>query len=238
MRKIRTIIVEDEPIIAADLQNQLHKIGYEVAAIFEDGESLIHYLKNSEPIDLILMDIQLEGKMDGVETAKAINTEHNIPIIYITSNTDAVSFQRAKLTRPSAFLSKPFRIRDIISAIELALETPKPAALDKLEFMNDRIFLKTKNSMDKVMYDNILYVEANGSYSKIYTTDRDYVISQSLTKTEKSLQWESIVRVHRSFLVNLQKVDRITEGYLLSPDFRVPMSKSYQEEVLQMFVKI
>ena len=239
MERIKTILVEDEPIIAADLKNQLEKLGYEVEGIFEDAESIIQSLENFEYApDILLMDIQLEGDMDGIQAASIINEKFKIPIIFITSNTDANSFQRAKLTYPSAFLSKPFRIKDITNAMELALEKPNQSVDKNLEFLSDRIFLKSKNSLDRVMYEHILYVEADGAYTKIVTKDRTHVISQSLSKTEQSLNWKSIVRVHRSFLVNLSHVDRITEGYLLSTDFKVPMSRSYNEDVMKLFVKL
>ncbi|MEE9372405.1 MAG: response regulator [Saprospiraceae bacterium] len=238
MSNISTIIVEDEPIIAADLENQLKKLGFEVYAIFEDGNDVIDYLKNSMHPDVLLMDIQLEGELDGIETAMIVNKKFQLPIIFITSNTDSTSFRRAKLTHPSAFLSKPFRIKDITNAIELALESPIATPSHDIEFMADRVFIKSKDSLDRVMYDSILYVEAEGAYTKIVTKERDFIICQTLGKTEERLWVSHISKVHRSFLVNLKQVTQITDGYLIGSNFKVPMSKTYKEDILKLFKRI
>ena len=120
MSKIKILIVEDEPIIAADLRNQLNKLDYLVSSILESGEEAIDFVREKQP-DVILMDIQLAGEMDGIEAAMEISKSHSIPIIFLTSNVDPTTFKRAQSANPNSFLSKPFRITDLIHSIELAL---------------------------------------------------------------------------------------------------------------------
>ncbi len=122
MKKIRVLIVEDEPIIAADLEDRLIAMGYEVADQCSSGEEALRLLQR-ENADLILMDIQLDGALDGIETAQKILEKNLLPIIYLTSNTDDATFARAKSTHPAAFLTKPFRGKDLQHAIELAITT-------------------------------------------------------------------------------------------------------------------
>ena len=120
MKKIRVLIVGDEPIIAADLEDRLAEMGYEVAQQCASGEEALLFLVK-ENIDLVLMDIQLEGEWDGIQTAQMILEKRLIPIIYLTSNADDATFERAKETQPAAVLSKPFRGKDLKHAIELAI---------------------------------------------------------------------------------------------------------------------
>ncbi|MFT4567475.1 MAG: DNA-binding LytR/AlgR family response regulator [Saprospiraceae bacterium] len=234
---ISVLIVEDEPIIAADLSNQLTKVGITVLDTFDDGESALEFLKTEIP-DIIIMDIQLYGDLDGIDVANQVNTKYTIPIIFLTSNTDDRTFKRAKLTYPHAFLSKPFRIKDILRAIELALEEVEEEEDKKLEILSDRIFIRNKDSLEKVLFKNISYIKADGAYTKIYTEDKEFILSQTLTKIEKKIAAPNFLRVHRSHIVNINNVDRITESYLYIKKEKIPLSRGHREELLRVFKTI
>ena len=96
---IKILIVEDEMIIGAKISMLLSDLGYEIAGIIPTGEKAISQIRNNRP-DMILMDIQLKGKLDGIETARIIQESDDIPIIYLTANADDSHFNRAKSTRP------------------------------------------------------------------------------------------------------------------------------------------
>jgi CheY-like chemotaxis protein len=115
------LIVEDERIIAMDLKFKLSRLGLCVTAAVPSGEKALDFLSESRP-DLILMDIMLEGQLDGVETTRQIATKYKgIPIIYVTAFTDAATYKRAMETRPHAFLSKPVDMEDLHAAIKTAI---------------------------------------------------------------------------------------------------------------------
>ena len=221
MQDIKVVIVEDEPIIAADLASQLRKQGLNVMETFEDGEGVLEFLKNEEP-DLILMDIQLYGDLDGIDVANQINVKYHIPIIFLTSNTDEGTFKRAKLTYPHAFLSKPFRIKDIMHAITLALESNEEE--NDLEFLTDRIFIRHKDSLEKVLFSNIFFIKADGAYTKIATAEKEYIVSQTLKRIEEKIATPNLLRVHRSYIVNIHNIDRISEGYVHIGNEKIPVS--------------
>src|SRR5512142_108284 len=104
-RKPSVLIVEDERIIAMDLKFKLSRLGLCVEAAVPSGEQALDFLSQTRP-DLILMDIMLEGQLDGVETTRMIASKHSgIPVIYVTAFTDAATYKRAMETRPHAFLS-------------------------------------------------------------------------------------------------------------------------------------
>ncbi|MCG2736691.1 MAG: response regulator [Candidatus Methanoperedenaceae archaeon] len=114
------LVVEDEIIIAEDIQRKLKKMGYDVTAIVSSGEEAIKKVKENIP-DLILMDIVIYGEMDGIETAGQINSLFDIPVVYLTAYADEKTIERAKVTEPFGYLIKPFKERELQITIEIAL---------------------------------------------------------------------------------------------------------------------
>jgi two-component system, response regulator PdtaR len=121
MAKARILIVEDECIIAIDLQNSLESLGYDVPAVAASGEEAIRLAAEFQP-DLMLMDIVLEGKMDGVEAMERIHDTSDIPVIYLTAYADDKTRRRAEATRPIGYICKPFDERVLMTTIEFALQ--------------------------------------------------------------------------------------------------------------------
>ena len=118
--KIRILIVEDEGLVAEDLKETLNEIGYEVPGIADTGEGAIALAAEHQP-DLILMDINLSGDMDGITAGGEIRSRWGIPIIYVTAFATQAIIDRAKKTVPSGYILKPFNERQIQTAIEIAL---------------------------------------------------------------------------------------------------------------------
>lgn len=246
MEKIRVLIVEDEPIIAADLEDRLIEMGYEVAWHCGSGEDALLYMAQ-ENVDLVLMDIQLEGKLDGIQTAQKILETRPIPIIYLTSNADDATFDRAKKTQPAAFLTKPFRGKDLKHAIELAISravptTSAPAASAEnapAYLFNDRLFIKVKDRMIRIFLADILWLEADDYYCKLVTKDKEYLITQTLKQMGGSLSGiPEFMRVHRSFIVNLSHVEEIGDLFVLIRKKQIPLNKSSKDEITARLQKI
>lgn len=124
MHTYKILIVEDEIVVAEDIKAILEEFGYQVLAIADSGELAIQELANNLP-DLVLMDIQLKGEMDGVETANVIWNTLKIPVLYLTANSDINTIERAKNTEPFGYITKPFRERELHTAIEIALHRYK-----------------------------------------------------------------------------------------------------------------
>ncbi|MCZ3365699.1 MULTISPECIES: response regulator [Methanobacterium] len=117
---VNILIVEDESIVALDIQDKVERLGYGVLAVVSSGEKAIEEVKKSQP-DLVLMDIVLKGEIDGIETAERIREHFNIPIIYLTAHSDNQTLNRAKITGPFGYLVKPFVDSELRSAIEEVL---------------------------------------------------------------------------------------------------------------------
>jgi len=120
MSRTTVLIVEDEAIVAADLAGKLQGLGYQVAGVTAHGQEAVALACRLRP-HFVLMDISLEGPIDGIEAAEAIRRDHDVPIIYLTAHSDAATLARAKLTGPFGYILKPFEERELATQIELAL---------------------------------------------------------------------------------------------------------------------
>ena len=247
---IKILIVEDEMVIAANISLQLSELGYEVTGILPRGEEAISHIKIEKP-DIILLDIRLKGKLDGIETAQTIQKQFNIPIIYLTANADEAHFNRAKETHPHAFISKPFKKLDLQRAIELTVDRisfEKKSATTENEnniassatignatdfILNDRIFVRHNEKMLKIDIKDILYIEADRNYSRIFSQGREYLLVMTLKDIDEKLPQHHFLRIHRSYIINLSQIDEVAGTHVVISKKAIPMSKAMRTELLK-----
>ena len=236
---IKILIVEDEMIIAANTSLQLTNLGYEVSGIVSRGEDALLHIKENLP-DIVLLDIQLKGELDGIETAHQMQKDFNIPIIYLTSNVDEAHFERAKRTNPSAFISKPFKKLDLQHAIELTanriiedeIKASKFKVRDNKFVLGDRIFVRHNDRIVKIIIADILYIEADRNYCRIHSKGKIFLLVATLKDIEKKLPEEYFIRVHRSYIINLSQIDEVAAKHLIISRKAIPLSKSLRSKLL------
>lgn len=148
MVSARILVVEDEVIVATNIQNRLKKLGHDVPAIASSGEEAVKKAAEMHP-DLVLMDIRLKGDMDGVEAAEQIRAASNIPVLYLTAYANHRILERAKTTEPYAYIVKPFQERELCASIELALYKHKRES--KLRKSKDWLATTLKSMGDAVI---------------------------------------------------------------------------------------
>ncbi|TPE44847.1 LytR/AlgR family response regulator transcription factor [Pontibacter mangrovi] len=241
MTKPRILISEDEVIIAEDLAASLEDLGYETCAI-DSGEDTLDMIRETQP-DLVLLDINLKGDADGVDIGLRIREEFGIPFIYLTAYADTATIDRAKKTEPDGFLVKPYDEKSLRSAIEIALykhdsKDSKPtngSDPKEKDVAADYIFVKVKHRIIKVHYSNILWVEAYDNYSFIVTADQKYLVSSTLKDMEHKLPSQSFVRVHRSYIANLDKIEALEENSVVFSKGEIPIGKSYKKALMSRF---
>ncbi len=237
---IKILVVEDEMIIGAKISMFLTELGYEVTGILPRAEeALVHIVENVP--DIALLDIQLKGSLDGIELALILQKEHQIPVIFLTANSDEASFNRAKEAKPYAFLVKPFKKLDLQRALELtisllanqSLEEPSSPKSneDNSYVLSDRIFVRYKEKMIKILFDAILYVEAERNYCRVVTKEKDYLLTMPMKSLEDKLP-PNFQRIHRSHIINLTAVDAIDESTVMVGQKLLPLSKSLREDFL------
>jgi two-component system, response regulator PdtaR len=117
----KILLVEDDDVIARVAEWRLKNLGYTLCGRATTGAGAMEFVVRNKP-DIVLMDINIKGEIDGIETAKMIKKGFNIPVIYVTSHSDGPTLERAKETQPDGFIVKPFEDNDLRVAIELALK--------------------------------------------------------------------------------------------------------------------
>ena len=227
-------------IIGAKISMQLTGLGYEVTGILPRGEDALLHIEKNIP-DIILLDINLKGALDGIQTAEALMRKHAIPVIYLTANSDEATFNRAKHTRPAAFISKPFKQLDLQRAIELVItgmaqnDTGPISEKEDSErpyILSDRIFVRYKEKMIKIMISDILFIEADRNYSRIYTSNLEYLLSVTLKLIEDRLAQNYFIRIHRSYIINLQHIDEVAETHVRIAEKTIPISSGLKGQLL------
>ncbi len=237
---VKILIVEDDMIIGAKISMQLVNLGYEVTGIIPRGEEAVVHVQHNLP-DIVLLDINLKGELDGVETATLMQLTADIPIIYVTANTDEATFNRAKETRPYAFIGKPMKNIDLQRAIELTISrlaenhhsSVEPAEPETPFVLSDRIFVKHGGKMIKIFTADILYIEADRNYCQIHTNKRKHTLAISLKMMEEKLPAAAFLRIHRSFIANIVQIDEVSENHVLIGGKQLALSQNYREELLQ-----
>ncbi len=153
----RILIVEDEAVVAMEIQSTLESLGYIVIGAVNSGEKAAHIATVDKP-DIILMDIQLKGELDGIEAASQIRLDSDIPVIFLTAYAEEDRLQRAKLTLPFGYLLKPVQDRDLKVAIEMALyaaeiNEERNQARDALKKANDELEQKVAERTETLQHE-------------------------------------------------------------------------------------
>ena len=235
---IKILLVEDEVLVAEDIAADLMEYGFNVVDMVISGEECLQKHEQHNP-DVVIMDINIKGKIDGIETAKLLNEKKVVPIVYLTANSDLTTMQRVLDTFPAAFISKPYTKVDLIMAIELAFNSfnLKNQYSSKQE-ISDSIFIKTTNQYKKIKFTDILYIEAAGSYSTVRTRIEELAVSYNLSHFEKIIPPHLFKRIHRSCIINIEQVDALETNAVIINNKILPVSKPFYKEIMGLFKKL
>ena len=241
------MIVEDEGLVAKDLEARLQQTGYNIAGIADNYDDAINLFKKKLP-DLVLLDITIKGKKNGIDIAVEINKILPTPFIFISAHTDADTLEKAKNTFPASYLVKPFTTSHLLISVELALHnfayqktvgTTNPNVIneaeDELYLKQDFIFIKEGQLFIKLHQNDVAYMEAQDNYVKLFTTNKNYLIRCTLSKAIEKMRKDYFVRIHRSFIINLNKVESFTENEIVIFNEKIPIGRNYKEEFLNKF---
>ena len=245
MAQTNVLVVEDESIVSKDIQHSLKKLGYHVVGAASTGEQAVLLAQQHMP-DIILMDIMLKGEMNGIEAADAIRKDTNIPVIFLTAYADESTLAKAKVTQPYGYIIKPFKEIDIHTSIEMALykhkkETEVLKERDLLYSLveskeasgREIMFVKSNSRLVKLKTGDIYYIEALKDYVVINTLNTRYTVHSTMKDIEAKLPEADFIRVHRSFIVRLDKIVAIEQPNLILENDKkvIPIGGSYKDDL-------
>jgi DNA-binding LytR/AlgR family response regulator len=243
MSKKNILVIEDEAIVSKDIQQSLKKLGYNIVGSAATGEKAVELAKKTNP-DLVLMDIMLKGEMSGIDAAEQIRKDLNVPVIYLTAYADENTLAKAKVTEPYGYIIKPFKEVDLHTSIEMALYkySKEREVIKERDFLyslvenkdSERvIFVKSNSKLVKVETQNILFVEALKDYVVVNVGDIKYTIHSTMKEIEKKLPFQEFQRVHRSYIVRLDKITSIQQLNITIDGGKklLPIGGSYKDDL-------
>ncbi len=209
MKNVRILLVEDEVFLANKIARDLKLLEYDIAAKIRYGEEVLPFLaKKSAEVDVILMDIKLEGKMTGVEVVERLQRRKNFtPVIYLSSFRQGDLVDRAIATRPANYLTKSFNAEEANRAIRLAIEHANHQKRQlKNKEPNNHILLHDDKGYKRLKVADILWIEADKNYCYIKTKARTHTQSKAMSNFNKEHDHPGLFQVHRSYTINLEKI--------------------------------
>lgn len=238
---VNILVTEDESIVRKDIERSLKKLGYNVVGSADTGEKAVELAISLKP-DIALMDIFLKGEMTGIEAAERIKKEIDIPIIFLTAYADESTLAKAKVTEPHGYILKPFKEIDIHTSIEMAIHKHKKERELKVEAdllrsitrhkdNAEYLFVKHQSMLVKLEVEDVLFVEALKDYVIVHTSKESYTIHSTMKDIERKLPGRHFLRVHRSYIINTDKIKAIGANGLLMDDTdkEIPIGGSYKD---------
>ncbi len=234
------LIVEDEALFANKLEMQIDKLGHTLVGIVSDSNEALK-LVDTRDIDLVLMDIFIDGEYDGIELAEMIQKRRDIAILYITSQQDNMSFKRASRTDPVGYLLKPFTNIQLQRSIELALSKLVPGELEEANeesragIADIGFFIRKNQKIFNVDFEDIFYIKSDGRYCRIHTENEMYLIRSSMKELTDRLPIDVFVKCHRSYLVNMVKIKSVdlVNDLVILKEMHVPLSRREKDNLLE-----
>ena len=227
--KLRTIAIDDEPLALRLVSDYISKTPFlELVGVFDNPLDAIDFLSENG-IDLIFVDIQMPD-LTGIEFARTLE---NAPKLIFTTAYEKYALEGFKLNAVD-YLLKPFSYEEFLKAAQKArkqaeLETGMPQSI---EANNQFLFLKSEYKIRRINFNDILYIEGLKDYIKVYTTSEDKPVLSlnSIKSLEQKLPEERFMRVHRSFIVNLDRIDTIERSRIIFGKTYIPVSDQYKDK--------
>ena len=249
----RILIVEDEHLIANDIQGLLTDWGYEIVGCANHTDQAMRLFTQFNP-DMVLLDIQLGEKTDGVDLARHFNSIRKVPLVFLTAQADFQTVERAKTVEPAAYLLKPFDERHLHISLELAIsnflqKTPpqykgnkEPVFAHEVKLgadvileQGDSIFIKQNYKFTKFKIEDLVYIEADHNHTYLVMKQQKYIVRMPLALVVERLADDSLVRVHRSFAINRRFVDEFDDTQIVVNNKTIPLTSAYREDFLKTF---
>lgn len=224
MDKYTCIIIEDEPLALEKTKDFVNKVPFlELSATFDNALNGLTYLNNNK-VDLLFLDINMD-ELSGIELLES--SKINSQVIITTAYQEyALKGYELHITD---YLLKPFTFNRFLQAVNKAQENLSGRNIEK---QLDFIFVKTENRLEKIMISEILYIEGMRDYLRIHTLTKKIMTLQSFTELEQLIPSNLICRVHKSYMIAINKIESIERSRIKIADQIIPVSDTYKETFL------
>lgn len=237
MSSVKILVVEDELIIAEDIKNMLHEMGYLVTGLAADYDEAQELINNEEP-DIALIDIHLRGEDDGIKLAESIRKELNIPIIFITSYSDKATVEKAKQVMPEGYIVKPFEKADLYTSIEIALSNyakKTNTEFSKDESLNlvirDSIFIRKDYMLIKIKFGDLIWIKSELNYLELHCRDARHLVRSTLKEFIDKLPAATFIQVHKSYCININFITAIDRNNVWLGDVQIPVGRAWFDSI-------
>ncbi len=216
MHKARVIIIEDEFFAAEHLKDLINSLGFWVIGVYHSGED---FLSNTAwNFDAAIVDIFLSAKLSGLDIGKKLK-EHKKPFVFLTANQDAKTLREAAHLQPVSYITKPFKPNDVAAALEIiAHRLPK------------MLEVRGANGIEKLNPNDIIFIKSDGVYVELHTVN-GMVVQRKLLKEIIGQLPDFFLRVHRSYLVNINFIEQRSSSHLILKGHEIPVSRSFRENL-------
>lgn len=243
-QKYKILIVEDEILVATDIEESLESLGYTVQGIADTGLKAIESVETELP-DLVLMDINLKGEMTGIEAARTIIQKHDVPIIYLTANADIDTVNKAKVALPYGYIIKPFTDKDLQTNIEIAIFKFSNDVKLKMESEQFNTFFDLKDheksqiiihglqGLEKINIKDVYFIENGGEKSIIHLAEDEVVTNKTFKELIGLFPEKYFVQVSKYFVINALKVFAVKYPEVIIADKMsvISVDKEYRETI-------
>jgi DNA-binding LytR/AlgR family response regulator len=216
-------------IIAASIVSTLKKLNYHVANTASNYNAAIEMIEK-EDLQLLLLDINVGGQKDGIDVATYVRSRYNIPIVFLTANSDIATVQRAKVVKPDAYLLKPFTKDDLYTAIEIAFSSYED--INDKQIKKDSIVLKTGYDYIKLKFSEIIFIESNDNYVSInLVSGKPLITRATVSEMTDKLPSSTFTRINRSVIINHAFIKKVETdqvhvgdaGFSITPKSRMEL---------------
>lgn len=230
MKNIRVLIAEDDVLIAEHLKTILKKNGYRNIELGHKKKEVIDKIISFNP-DIALLDINLNTGRTGIEIAEFISNNFDFPVVFITALSDKNTIEQALSTNPYGYIIKPFKAQEIVATIHIALKKHNTQSEQRYIFIKDGYFDA------KIGHNEIFYIKTDRNYIEIHTKLKTYIVRQSLSMFMRELKNFNFIRVHKSFVVNINFVTELGAVSLMIGKLEIPISKTYYDAFKDSYTK-
>jgi|SRR6056297_1869689 len=231
MKKLRCISIDDEPLSLQQINNYIERVEFlELKQSFSNAFEALNFLQIHE-VDLVFLDIEM-NEMTGVDLIESLNV---IPHFIFTTAYDHYALKAFEL-QAADYLQKPISFKRFIKAVDKVVRLqPRPVSGDSSgesqagKKNKDFIFIKTKYRMQKLSFDDIYYIKGMNNYLVIKTRDETLYTIQSFNHISKVLPPENFIRIHKSYVIAIDKIDIIGKNQIFINEENIPIGESYKE---------